>query len=256
MEITPEMQEVIDIQVAEASKNVQEAALATAQHDVEEQLKQIEQEKDSIISNRDSVLAEKKALQEQLKSFDGLNAEELKKLKKMVDESEESELLQQGRFDEIVNRRTEKMRLSHEEELITIQTDYDALKKKESNVSSAFDQYKIQLAINNAASLSGALPTAIPDIVNRSTNMFSLDTDGQIYARDEEGNIRKDKSGKALDPTQYVSNLQNEAPHFWPASKSANLKGAKPSEIEDKLSSAVATGDMAAYRKLRASMKG
>ena len=254
MDITPEIQAMIDAKVTEATA-ASTMSLEAAKNEAEALAIQMEDEKNKILESKNSVLDEKKILQEQLKSFDGLDAKELIKLKKMVDESEESELLQQGRFDEVVNRRTEKLRLAHEQSMAELQSNYTDLQSKSERVTSAFEEYKIQLAVNTAANTAGALNTAIPDIVNRSKGLFSIDSDGQIYQRDEHGDIRKDKTGKALDPSQFISNLQREAPHFWPESKSANLKGAKTSEVEDRLSAAVESGDMGLYRKLRKSMQ-
>jgi len=238
MEITPEMQELIDAQVAEKS-----AAL--------------EEEKNRIAQNARKLLDEKKNLEQRLQNFDGVDVEEYSSLKEQLKSLNEEGLLKDGKIDELVARRIESAKLEYEQRLAEERTRAEELEKKNGSLASSFDEYRIRDAITQAAIAAKMLDPE--DAILRATDKFTVDEEGHIYIRDKEGNVVVDENSKPITPKSFVNSLKKTAAHLWPNSEGANLAGSNDDgSVYGKgssLDAAAKAGNMRQYRKARLAQK-
>ena len=151
----------------------------------------------------------------------------------------------EGKFEDVINSRTEQMRLDFERRNKTIQDELEDSKKISDELKSSFVQYKIEDSVVKAAAAEGVLPTAINDVIARSRGLFTLDDKtGEVLARDE-NNQPLTFEGDNMTPNVYMKSIKESAAHLWPASKGANLGGTTKPSDESLLKSA--GGDVASY---------
>ena len=210
---------------------------------------------DKLTSKNKEILGEKKKLQERLESSPTEDElKELKEFKEKLSSNREAQLIAEGKIEDVINSRTEQMRLDFERKNKTIQEELESSKALTDTLNSSFTDYKIEDAVVKAAAKEGVLPTAINDVIARSRGIFTLDDKtGEVIARDE-NNQPLTFEGENMTPSVYMKSIRESAAHLWPASKGANLGGdTKPSDESLVKSS---SGDVASYmahrRKLMA----
>ncbi len=179
---------------------------------------------DRLKGHNSKLLDEKKTVQAQLKKFEGLDPDNIKKMMHAFDSNEEARLMAEGKIDEVVAKRTEKKLLKLEEKIGVLSDQLGESDKEKKRYKDEYDGLVINTEIRRQAEKAGVIPAAIDDVIFRSKGMFSLDEDGNIESRDSNGNIRTVKK-KPLDPGLFIEQLKDSAPHFWPASKGAGASG-------------------------------
>lgn len=198
------------------------AAIQTAVDDAVKGLK----EKNSELIN------DKKALKDELTSLkakvDGLDLDAIKVLLDKSNQDEESKLIAEGKIEEVIQKRTEKMREEHAR-LLNAET---TRANNAEAYANKFKQSVVQGQIVQAAIELEALPEATADIAFLAQSKFVLDEDGKAVAVDENGEVIIGKDGKTpLSPKEWVESLREQKPYFWPkpngtgAPGSTNTKG-------------------------------
>lgn len=210
----------------------------------------------SVKANNDSLVAEKRDLQKQLKKFDGIDLEKITKLQERFENDEEAQLIADGKMDEVISRRTERMRTDMTTQLDASRGEVERVTGERDGYKKAFENERINNQIRIAAEKAGVLPEAIEDVTNRANGVFTLDDEGRPIARDGEGNLIMSKDGKSiLGPAEFVEGLKEVSPYYWPQSNSGRAAGGKgtggSSDIEARMQAAINSGDMKLYRKLR-----
>lgn len=140
--------------------------------------------------------------------------EALKTLEAVKDEK----LFDEGKIEEILNKRTGAMKRDHEakvrnltERAETAEKDYK--KSKTAHASASIDN-QIQIAISkiDAKIRKGA----VEDVVARGRAKFTMDEEGKVVAQDIHGNPLYGKDGVTpLTIIEWITELPNEAVHFF-----------------------------------------
>lgn len=154
--------------------------------------------------------------------FEGLDINAVKALLTKVGQDEETRLLAEGKLDEVITKRTERLR-----------TDYDAklaAEKGRADKAEAFAaKYSDKVladSIRAAAIKAGALPEAAEDIILRARGTFKLSEDGEAIATDRDGEVVYGKDGKTpLSPLEWAESLRETATHLWPRAQGAGQVG-------------------------------
>jgi hypothetical protein len=135
---------------------------------------------------------------DQLKGqFEGLDINAVKQLLAKTGQDEEAKLIAEGKIDEVLNKRTERLRAEHERQL-----------KVEKDRAAA------------------ALAEAADDFVFRSRGMFAFDESGEVVAVDGDGHPIIGKDGKTpVSPLEWAESLKEAAPHLWPRAAGAGAPG-------------------------------
>lgn len=182
----------------------------------------LDQETAGLKANRDEILGKYNNLKGKVKEFDGIDPEVARSLQKRFESEEEQELLKKGDLDAIVNRRVDKMKQNFE-------TKFSELSQKEQAAvqrQKALEQRAIAAEITRTAAEVGAIPSALPDFVQRANGNFSLDENGQVIAVDNQGNQLYDVDGKSpLSIKAWALSLHSEAPHLFSKPNPGGAKG-------------------------------
>lgn len=210
----------------------------------------LEQETSGLKGKNSELLGKLKTAQGDLDSFksqfDGLDIEAVKAIVSKAGQDEETRLIAEGKIDEVVSRRTERLRGDLEKQL---QAERDRADKAET-FANQFKDRVLSDSIREAASKAGALAEASDDIILRARSVFSLNEDGVPVAVDKDGQVIYGKDGKTpLSPLEWAEGLRESASHLWPRAQGAGQVGDKGGKGGGKKRSEMSALEMAAYIK-------
>ena len=171
-----------------------------------------------------TIKSTKSELDQMKGQFDGLDIDAVKGLLTKVGQDEETKLIAEGKLDEVITRRTERLRGDYDGKL--------AAEKARADKAEAFaNQFRDKVladSIRAAALKAGALPEASEDIILRARGSFSLNEHGEAIAVGRDGEVIYGKDGKTpLSPLEWAESLRESAPHLWPRATGAGPTGDK-----------------------------
>lgn len=178
--------------------------------------------KSALQSERDAAKTAQRELQHLQKQFEGIDPEIVKKVFAQLDQDEEAKLIAEGKVNEVIQKRTEKMREEHAR-LLNAET---TRANNAEAYANKFKQSVVQGQIVQAAVELEALPEATADIAFLAQSKFVLDEDGKAVAVDEGGEVIIGKDGKTpLSPKEWVESLREQKPYFWPKANGTGAPG-------------------------------
>lgn len=176
--------------------------------------------------------------------FDGLDIESVKALLSKASTDEETRLLAEGKLDEVLNKRTERLRGDYDKQL-------QAEKARAEKAEAFANQFKHKVladSIRSAALKAGALQEASEDIILRARGTFQLNENGEAMAVDKDGEIICGKDGKSpLTPLEWAESLRESAPHLWPKAVGAGPTGDRGAKGASKKASEMNATEKAQY---------
>lgn len=198
------------------------------------------------------LIKDKKELKDELGSLkskvDGLDLDAIKVLLDKSNQDEESKLIAEGKIEEVIQKRTEKMREEHEK---LLKAEKERADKAEA-YAQKFKQSVIQSQIVQAAVELEALPEATADIAFLAQSKFALDENGKAVAVDENGDVVIGKDGQtALSPKEWVESLRELKPYFWPKPNGMGAPGSNNSKGQPDILKADGTVNMTKLAQLR-----
>lgn len=191
--ITPEVQALIDAQVSQAVNGLK--------------------------AKNAELLGAVKATKDQLKQFEGIDPEAVRGILQRFSDDEEAKLIASGKIDEVLNKRTERMKSSYEKETAKERQAREAAEQR----AAQFSRRVLENGIRAEATAAGIHPHAIDDAILRASSLFALDDEGNPAAG--EGVFGKD--GNPLTLKEWLAEMKDKAPHWWPATASGG--GSQPS---------------------------
>ena len=170
---------------------------------------------------------EKRSLTARLRVWEGLDAERVKAVMDRLELDEDARLIAEGRTDEVLVRRGERLVREQATELEEREKRIGALEEQLRTRDEQLARRVVDDQIRAAATSSGLLPTAVEDALFRGRQVFSLDEDGEAVARDAAGAVLPSMNGGTrLTPAEWLEAMREIAPHWWPKSTGANAPGA------------------------------
>lgn len=163
------------------------------------------------------LLGSQKALKESLARFDGIDPDAVRNILSKFASDEEAGLIAAGKIDEVLNKRTERMKAGYEKETQTERTAREASDAR----ASKFSKRVLENGIRAEAAAAGLHQYAIEDALYRASTTFALDEDGNPAA--VEGAFGKD--GKPLTLKEWFGDMKEKAPHWFPAGGSGSGAG-------------------------------
>lgn len=194
--------------------------------------KMMEERMAGIVNNRNQVLEEKKELQKELaqikKQWEGFDHERVQRIMERIDKDEETKLIADGKLDEVVSRRTERLRADLETQLKAREAKIEELTKAVTVEKEKRARLVIDGSLRAAAVEAGITKTAIEDVVYRGRQVFNLDENDRAIPRDPNGNLLVSKDGiTPLSAQEWLDSMKKIAPHWWPPSQGG---GAMPGD--------------------------
>ena len=165
------------------------------------------------------LLGKLKGQADQLKQFEGIDPEAVRSIVKQFADDEEAKLIAAGKVDEVLNKRTERMKEAHGKELARLQAQLEAANER----AGKFTNSVLGDAIRAAGSDAGIHKTAFEDAIARARAAFEINDDGEAVAKD--GVFGKD--GKPLTLKEWFDDMKDKAAHWFPAPQGGGLGGGK-----------------------------
>lgn len=189
-EITPEVQKLIDAGVAAATAGLK--------------------------SKNSELLGKVKEYGEKFKQYEGIDPDAVKSILQRFSDDEEAKLIASGKIDEVLNKRTERMKQSFEKETLAERQAREAAESR----AAKFQRKVLENGVIRAATEAGIHKHAVEDALLHAAQAFQLNDDGEPVAAD--GLYGKD--GNPLTLKEWFAEMQERKPHWWPAN--ANGGGA------------------------------
>ncbi|WP_020227131.1 hypothetical protein [Acidovorax sp. MR-S7] len=159
------------------------------------------------------------AAQDNLKRFDGIDPDAVRNILKRFSDDEEAGLIQAGKVDEVLNKRTERMKADYDKKLAAAMQAAEAATQR----AQAFQGRVLDDAIRAAAVKAGLHQHAIDDALFRARSMFTLDENGSAVQFDADGSPVLGKDGKTpFTPMEWLEGMKDKAPHWFPATASGS----------------------------------
>lgn len=217
-EITPEIQKLIDEQVSAQVSGLK--------------------------NKNTELLGKLKESTESLKRFDGIDPDAVRGILKRFSDDEEAKLIADGKIDEVLNKRTERLRADVDKQIKAANERAD----KAEAFSNKFRDRVLANAIRAAAATVGALPEASDDLILRAKGTFQLNDEGEAVAVDANGDVLFGKDGKTpLSPAEWAESLKESAPHLFPRAEGTDAGGHKQQGSGALKRSEMTSADKTAY---------
>jgi len=211
-------------------------------------------------SKNEELLGEKKTIQEKLQKFADIE-DPVKALEALtfINESEEAQMIRDGKFDELLEKRTSTMRLDHDNAVTALADKLEEMTTGKGKYKGLYQTKMMDDALREVATKAGVRAEAVTDVLLRAKTMFALGTDGSVEARDAAGKLLKNEDGNVITPSVWLESMKETSPHYWPSSEGSGARGGNitgDADTTEKLAALAKKGDMVGYRKLRTAMAG
>lgn len=164
-----------------------------------------------------AVREELKTLKSDYSKYKDLDPEKAREALKKMEELEDKGLLDAGKVDELVNRRTERMRMDFDSQVKALRGGVEEKDATIKTLSGRLETHLIEQGLI-AAVMEVGVPrkSAIQDITSRGRSTWKLDEDGNPVALMSDGSKIYGKDGKApITMEEWASGLMAEAPHLF-----------------------------------------
>jgi hypothetical protein len=172
---------------------------------------------------RDNNISLKQQMDELRTKYDGIDPEEARKSLERVRKERDKELVDAGKFEELVAERLNAIKSGHEKEIKTFAGQVKAANDEKDSLSRQLAGLVIDGAIRDAASKAGVRLAAIEDVLLRGRSLFKLQ-DGKAVPMDGERPIYG-KSGDPMEISEWMSGLAEKAPHLFESSQGGGAGG-------------------------------
>lgn len=164
-----------------------------------------------------AVREELKTLKSDYNKYKDLDPEKAREALKKIDELEDKGLLDQGKIDELVTRRTERMRMDFDSQVKALKSATDEKDGVIKTLSGRLEKHLIEQGLVSAVMEIGVpRKSAIQDIASRGKGTWKLDENGNPVAIGSDGSKIFGKDGKApITMVEWAEGLMVEAPHLF-----------------------------------------
>lgn len=211
---------------------------------------------------RQTLLNETKAAKEAAKKWESLDFDQVSAVMKVYGESEDAKLIAEGKIDEVITKKIDTEKAKWEEERTTTATALETMTTERDTYKGLYETKLTDIQIRAAAEKANVIPSAIDDIVARGLQIFSVDKDGNLEARDSKGELMKTDSELLLTPELFLEGLKDTAAHYWPPGEGTGGSGDKNADgsvnkgsLQERKAAAAKRGDMKEFHRLDAVLK-
>lgn len=170
------------------------------------------------LKNKNSeLIGKEKELKTKLAEFDGIDPQTVKAMLKNFADQEEAKLIAEGKMDEVLNKRAERMKADYDKQTTKLQSDLD----KANTRVAKFAERALNASVREVGAALNIHASAYDDALLRAKSMFDVDDDGNAIAR--EGVLGKD--GKPLTLKEWFEGMKETAPHWFPAPSGGGSQG-------------------------------
>lgn len=170
------------------------------------------------LKNKNSeLIGKEKELKTKLAEFDGIDPQTVKAMLKNFADQEEAKLIAEGKMDDVLAKRTERMKADHDKQTAKLQGDLDKVNARVAK----FAERALSASVREVGAALNIHASAYDDALLRAKSLFDVDDDGNAIARD--GVFGKD--GKPLTLKEWFEGMKETAPHWFPAPSGGGSQG-------------------------------
>jgi len=207
-------------------------------------------------TNNEALLGEKKAILDKMAAFADIeDPKAALEALKFVKENEQARLIQEGKFDEVIEKKVSAVRQEAKQQIEELAEKLGVTLKEAENFRNKYRTKIVDDTLRTAAIEAGVRPEALDDVLLLGRMEFAVAEDNEtVDARDAKGNLRKTEDGIVLTPKVWMEVLKARKPYLWPGSEGVGFTGKKSSDsdVVAKMQELLDKGDFEGYRKLRA----
>lgn len=176
--------------------------------------------------NNINLMKERDDLSKKLESFKGIDPEKYRKLQEEHEKLAEKGLLEEGKVDELVEKRVGKMKADYDGKTQQLTASLDEAQKQAQLYKSKLDQLAINDTIAKAVSNVGKLQKgALDDVLSRAHRDWSVNENGVPVAMQGE-TIVYGKDGKLpLTAEEWAQTLMLDAPYLFEGNSGGGAGG-------------------------------
>ena len=173
--------------------------------------------KSALEKERQAVKDAKAAARALEAQFAGIDPVKVKEMMARLDQDGEAALIAAGKLDEVITKRTEKLRVELQKQVDAAHAEAKAAAGR----AGKFSQRVLDNHIRAAAAKAGLHTHAVEDALFRARTMFTLTEDGDAVQLDADGKPVLGKDGKSnFTPAEWMESMKETAPHWFPAGSS------------------------------------
>ncbi len=181
-------------------------------------------------TNNVTLQKEKKALEDKLAALGGIDQEKYNEMLKQIEEMDDKKLLDEGKMEELLEQRTERMKNKFESQINkqteAIEGKTGTIVKLKAQLAKAMIDGRIATAINKVGQLREG---ALADALHRASGTWKMVEQDDTYIfqpQDESGTIRYGEDGKSvLTDIEWAKELFEQAPFLFEGSSGSGGEG-------------------------------
>lgn len=133
-----------------------------------------------------------------------------------LENDEEAALIAEGKMDEVITKRTERLQADHLAQMTGLEEKLAAAVGALDTSSNRVKSLTVDGALRQAAAELNLVPSAVPDALSRAMSVFKVEDDGSLRA-EEAGVTVYGKDGKTpITPAEWLGGMKEKAPHWFP----------------------------------------
>lgn len=172
-------------------------------------------------NKNDELLGRQRELKDQLSKFEGMDADNIKKILAQFESDEEAKLIADGNYDEVISRRMGRFTADKEREV-------DEWKTKAEKAIAFADKFKSTVLadqVKDAALGAGGSAEALKGFELMAKEVFKINDDGEAVAMDGD-QVLYGKDGKnPLSLNEWAESLREKAPYLFPKGSGSGAQG-------------------------------
>lgn len=174
-------------------------------------------------AKRDELLEYQRKMKDQLKQYDGIDPERARKLEQTLAENEEARLIAEGKIEEVMASRTERMRNESAKQVEEARREAEAAR----GFAEKFRSRVLSDEVRTVASKLGDLAeTASDDAFLRAQSLFEVNDEGVVVPKESAG---LDADGKPLTVQSWLASMRESAPHWFLRPQGSGAPGSNSS---------------------------
>lgn len=133
-----------------------------------------------------------------------------------LQELEDKQLLDTGKVEELIVKRTERMKADYENQTKAYQQQMDALERERNNLTQRLEEVLIDTGLTQSAMKAKVKESAIQDVLLRGRRVWHLKDGKPVPLRDDGETVLYGKNPNApMSMEEWVASLQSDAPHLF-----------------------------------------
>lgn len=194
------------------------------------------------------LLTAQKDLKNKLNVLEGLDPKEVSEALKNHRSQQERKMMDEGKIDELLERRTERMIKDHEAKQRAKDNKIAEQDKKIEELVRTLNKTVLTSAISSAAAVSGVRPQAVGFLQKLAEEMWRVEEGNKLRAYDSTGPIMG-KDTKPISVQEWVSSLRGEHDYLFQDSFGGDAGGRGTSKAGSNSGSKLKRSEMTVAEK-------